>query len=208
LNLEPHMSSRGHDEVGRNSHAPSHRFSIKSMLVGVFLFSFILAAYSRGSQLLGTGVGLLYAFVACLLVYLILRSLIQIPLPKIQLAILAIVVLLISAVFAFPHLVNPDLGYVIDTHRAELTAHRELSRLLASDQAFAGLQVTTTYRKGLWVGVQGSVGTDQDLDKLRTRVRDECEFLSNCYVTWDIQILSTGAHYSDDSSLFEERSNP
>lgn len=194
--------------VDSNSHAPSHRFSIKSMLIAVFLLSFILAAYCRGSQLLGIGVGVLYAIVASLLVYLFLRAVTHTPVPKTRLAILAIVVLSISGVFAFPHYLNWDLAYVVKKHAAEHKAHRELSRLLASDPAFAKLQFTTANRKVLNVDIQGYVDTVEVIDTLRTQLMDECEFLGNCYVRWEIDVLSTGRRYSKGGFLFDNKSDP
>lgn len=50
------------------------RFTTRTMFAAVFFICYILAAFVRGSYLLGTVAGLLYAFVAILVSFLFVLS--------------------------------------------------------------------------------------------------------------------------------------
>ena len=53
------------------------RFTTRTMLAAVFFICYILAAFVRGSHLLGAGAGLMYAFVAILVSILFIRCVLR-----------------------------------------------------------------------------------------------------------------------------------
>lgn len=164
------------------------RFTIRTMLAAVFFVCYILAAFVRGRYLLGTGAGLLYAFVAILVSFLFVRTLSQSPVPRPRLWLLVMFAVPVSLAFAFPHYLKWDVQYLVDIQTTDRNARRELAALFASDPAFSDLGASTTYRKVICVEISGELPARADLNRLHDRLAGECPTLNHCGLSWTVQI--------------------
>ena len=158
------------------------------MLVVIFLFSSILAAYTRGDYLLGRGVGVVYAIVASMLAVLFYRAFSDNRTNKLQLGALTVTTVIVTVFFAFPGHWNWNVQISIDDHAEERAAETELARLFATDPAFGRLDATARHQKGLWVRIKGVVPTQADYDRLRQQVQEECELGIYREIDWCIAI--------------------
>lgn len=171
------------------------KFTIRSLLLAVFFLAYILAGYCRGNDLLGRGFGFKYAIVASLLTVLILRALSQTPLPKLRLVLLLLFSIPVSLAFAFPTYVNPDFQHFVSKARIDRDARRELATLFASDPAYLDLGVSTTHSKIVSVEIYGSVQTKSDLDRLRSQVLSDCQFVESCSFHWRVHVRKKSRTY-------------
>jgi len=167
---------------------PPFQFTLTTLLLGVFLFSLVLAAFCRGDYLLGRGHGILFAICAALVSILVLRASCQSPLPKFRLMFLAALSIYMSLAFTFPSYLNSDLRHFVVTHAVDRQVRGELATLFASDPAFHDLRVSTVRFKILSVQIHGSVPSKTDLDRLRSLAFDQCQAIKKCYVEWDIHV--------------------
>lgn len=172
------------------------RFTTSSLLIAVFFIAYILAAYCRGSYLLGVGVGVMYGIVATLITFLFYRALSQSPLLKLRIWLLAMFTFPISMAFAFPMHLNSDIQYSVDKQTTDRNARTELARIFAGDPAFTGLRVSTTHLKAVNVQIDGSVPTKADLCRLRFHVQNEGRCLDRCIVHWRIQVREESQIYT------------
>lgn len=166
------------------------------MFLVVSFISFVLAAYSRGNFLLGRGTGIVYAFVATLIVVLFIRALAQSPVSKLRLVCLILFALVVSIAFAFPALLNSDIQHFINKQTADRTARAELSRVFGADAAFRDLSVSTIHLKAVNVTIHGEVPMKTDLDRLRSQVLDHCSFVDKCGLNWRIRVRDESQTYT------------
>ena len=177
------------------------------MLCSAFFVAYILAAYCRGNHLLGSEVGISYAVVATLITILILRALSQSPLPTFRLVFLALFAIPVSLAFAFPTYLNSDVQHFVNKQTTDRNARGELATLFASDSAFRNLGVSTTHLKVVNVEIHGTVPTKPDLDRLRSQVLDQCQFVDHCFVHWRIHVRDESKTYTGlDDEPFETAS--
>ena len=166
------------------------------MLLAIFFIALILAAYGRGDYLLGRGAGIAYAFVALLITMLFYSTLSQSPLPKVRLVVLVLFAVPVALAFAFPTYVNPDVQYSVDKEATDRNARNELATLFAKDTAFRELGVSTIQLKVVNVEIHGVVPTRSDLDRLRSQVLSQCDFVEHCFVHWRIHVRENATTYT------------
>ncbi|QDU58586.1 hypothetical protein Pan181_48250 [Aeoliella mucimassa] len=164
------------------------QFSMKKMLVVVFLCAYVLAAYSRGNYLHGSGGATLYVFVALLMTLLFARAVWRKPVERVWLVLLTVFAIPVSLAFAYPALINPQCQYFIDQQATEHQARQELAALFADDPAFSNLGVSTVQVKGVNVMITGSVPTESDLERLMCRVQEECDCYEMCGILWEVKV--------------------
>jgi hypothetical protein len=172
------------------------QFTSASMLVAIFFIAFILAAYGRGAYLLGQGVGFTYAVVASLISVLFFRALSQSPLPKLRLVMLLLLTTSVSLAFAFPTYVNPDVQHFVDKEATDRNARRELATLFSNDSAFRELGVSTTHLKVVNVEIHGTVPSRSDLERLRSKVLGQCQFVDRGFVHWRVHVREDSTTYT------------
>jgi hypothetical protein len=183
--------------------AQSIRFSLTAMLLAVALLAVIIAAFVRGNQLLGVGVGVIYAIVALMMALITIRALLQRPLPKIRIAVHALFAIPVAFAFAFPASINPDVQIFVDKLALERTARSELAVVFNSDSAFASVYVSVVQFKCVNVNISGSVQTKRDLLRLQSRILENCQSIDRCCVNWRIYVADDSIFYAarDDETL-------
>ncbi len=164
------------------------RFTTRTMFAAVFFICYILAAFVRGSHLLGTGAGLLYAFVAILVSFLFVQTLSHTPVSRLRLWLLLMFAIPVSLAFTFPTYLNSDVQYFVDDQATDRNVRHELATLFASDSAFVDLGVSTTHQKIVCVEIFGELPTRADLDRLRDRLAGECPTLDRCALCWTVEV--------------------
>lgn len=184
------MTAHSETPDSQAASASRFRFTTASMLLAISAASLVLAGYSRGNYLFGQGGGILYAIVGSLIVLLYYRALSRTPVPKVRVIALTLLAIPTSLAFTFPTYLNPVLQYGIDDHRIDRMARAELSKVFAEDPAFGNLSVSTKHLKIVNVEIRGTVPTDNDLDRLRTRVMEHCEFPKHCFIHWRVNVRS------------------
>lgn len=155
----------------------------------------VLAAFSRGNYLLGTGVGITYAVVALMIILLITRAIRETPVPKLRLAFLVLFSIPVCLAFAFPTYINSDVQIFVDKQTDDRDARNELNAIFAEDPAFSNLSISTTHLKIVNVEIYGTVSNNTDLDRIQQLVYERCGFVEHCFIHWRIRVRSDSTMY-------------
>jgi hypothetical protein len=142
--------------------------------------------------------GIMYAVIATSIALLFVRRLSQTPLRRLHVCLLSAFAIPVSLALAFPVSLNSDNQYFVNKQTEDRNARRELTKLFATDPAFRDIRVTTSYLKLLDVGIHSSVPTKPDLERLRTRLAAECDFVQACYVHLHIYVLDESRTYTEN----------
>lgn len=186
---------------------PHLRFTMGSLLFVIFQIAFVCAAYTRGNFLFGARAGVGYAFVAILIDALVYIILFRSQISKIKLAILLLFVLPVTVHFAFPTLLDPDAKYFIADQAMDRNAQSELKKLFASDPAFAELAVSTTHRKVVWFDIHGSIQSQADLDRLRTRVLGVLPSVDPHFIHFEVHVREDSRTFAGSGEEVEQWHN-
>jgi hypothetical protein len=162
-------------------------------------------AYLRGDYLFGFPVGIFYAVVAGLAVWLLVRLLVFAETPSFVGAVAVVAVsVVVGLVLAFPAAVNSDVQVAIDRQAEDRAARAELAAVFASDPAFSGLWASTTHLKVVNVTIHGSLPARADLNRLRERIANECPAVEYRPLHWDVTIQDQAQrHRGLDDDLFK-----
>lgn len=174
------------------------------LLVAAAGIALVAIAFLRGNYLLGLDCGVAYAAVTFGLLWLFAGPfyLTGRPSPARMLSV-AIVSLALAFVMAYPASVNPDLQHFIDKRTTDRAARKELAAVFASDPAYGNLSVSTVHFKDVNVTIQGSLPDQSTLDRLRSRIAEECSFVNHCTLHWDVTFRDTAKRIEGlDNELF------
>lgn len=72
----------------------------------------------------------------------------------------------------------------------------ELATLFANDSTFREIGVSTTHLKVVNVEIHGSVPTKSDLERLRSQVLGQCQFVDHCFVHWHVHVRENSTTYT------------
>ena len=157
--------------------------------------AFVLAAFSRGNHLLGTGAGITYAVVALMIMTLFARPVRTTPVPRFRIAILVLFSIPVCLAFAFPTHINSDLQNAVDKQTEDRVARSELHAIFSVDPAFSDLSISTAHSKIVNVEIYGTVPEKMDLDRLQQLVFERCGFVEHCCVRWRILVRNDSKTY-------------
>lgn len=162
--------------------------------------AFLLAAFSRGNDLLGASADITYAVVALMIAALFARALRVTPVPRFRIAFLILFSIPVCVAFAFPTYINSDVQIFVDKQAEDRAARSELASVFAEDPAFSDLSISTTHLKIVNVEIYGTVPAKADRDSLQQLVFERCGFVENCFVHWRIRVR-------DDSTMYVARND-
>ncbi|MBX7104589.1 MAG: hypothetical protein K1X57_10945 [Gemmataceae bacterium] len=166
----------------------------------------VVAAFLRGSYLLGSGCGVVYAAIATSLMWMLARA--RTPAGSISVARVVFILLFalpVGYAMAFPASINPDVQVFIDKQATDRRARAELAAVFASDPAYRDLSVSSVHLKVVNITVHGSLGTRADLQRLRSQIAPPCRAAGVGFLHWDVSLRDTGEQVSGlDRDLFQD----
>ena len=171
------------------------RFSLSSLLIAMTFIAVVIAAFSRGNYLLGTGVGIIYAVVATMVLMMIAREFRETPLPKLRLVFLVLIAIPVCLAFAFPAYINSDIQIFVDKQADDRDARNELHAIFATDPGFSDLSISTTHLKIVNVEIYGTVPSKNDLDRIKKLVFERCTFTERCFLHWRLRVQNDSTTY-------------
>jgi hypothetical protein len=159
------------------------KWSLLRALVAAAGVALCVAVFFRGSYLLGTDCGVMYAAITLGIMLLLARS--RTP---VRAAVVAALSLPAGFAMAWPASINRDVQHFINLHAIDRAARTELAVVFASDPAYQHLSTSSVRLKVINVTIQGSLGTHSDLDQLRSRIVRECPALGTCNLYSEIAL--------------------
>jgi hypothetical protein len=184
----------------------ANRFSTKQLLFAVSATSIAFGAFARGSYLLGSGAGLLYAFVALGASYILGRTLfVNRNSSNTRKLVTISLIVVVFVVLAAPSYFNSYIGRLIAGYRSEHETQAKLSAILARDPQFNELTADCRYNKCIVVTLEGRIEDESDLLRLRDLILDQCPDVSSRWLIWRVEIIKTGVEFNDcDLSIYGE----
>jgi hypothetical protein len=155
----------------------------------------LLIAFAMGHYLLGVFAGFVYAGVAGLTLFLIVRSFTA---PYRFRAVLQAVALVFGlAVFlmlALPgyFFESSDLKYSLNARRSERVTQSQLRSIFHGDPRFYTLSFDCKWTKCIVVKVNGRITSENDLLILRNRISTQCADVSTRWLFWNVKIDESG----------------
>lgn len=171
------------------------------IFVSVAAMAMLIIAFLRGNFLLGLDGGTAYVVVVAGLLSLFVNSLRrQQRAARLQQMILALLVIPIGFVLAFPAWINPEIQVFINKQSIDRNVRQELNRVFDSDPAFTELSVDTTHLKVVNVTISGSLPTNDDSKRLLKYLESDCPTLKLCPLHWKVRLRDSKEWIQQDAA--------
>ena len=158
-----------------------------------------MVAFAWGNHLLGPLGSLLFGFLATATLWLVYQTFFIANTWKTFRSIIVIPLAVFVAVGIWnPALFNSDLADIIERQANTRIARREIVQVLASDARFHQLSISTFFHKTTMAIVQGDVADQDDWNRLKKRIKEECPRFKKDYgIIWKVTV---GGQQADQES--------